>query len=65
MKKNKKSTMGKAARKMLVGGMTEEQEAVLTPIQMVFHSFIQDKIAMAGVCCFVLIFLCCVILPFL
>lgn len=64
MKKNKKSTMGKAARKMLVGGMTEEQEAVLTPIQMVFHSFIQDKIAMAGVCCFVLIFLCCVILPF-
>lgn len=63
MKKNKKSTMGKAAQKMLVGGMTEEQEAVLTPIQMVFRSFIGDKIAMAGVCCFLLIFLCCVILP--
>ncbi|MDE6608491.1 MAG: ABC transporter permease subunit [Lachnospiraceae bacterium] len=56
--------MGKAAKKMLVGGMTEEQEAVLTPIQMVFRSFIQDKIAMAGVLCFLLIFLCCVILPF-
>ena len=35
MKKNKKSTMGKAAQKMLVGGMTEEQEAVLTPIPFV------------------------------
>ncbi len=64
MKKNKKSTMGKATQRMLVGGMmSEEQEAVLTPIQMVFFSFIKDKIAMVGVFCFLLIFACCMILP--
>lgn len=64
-KKKEKSTVGKAASKMFVGGaMTEEQEAVLTPIQMVFRSFIHDKVAMAGVICFLFIFACCVILPF-
>ena len=56
--------MGKATQRMLVGGMmSEEQEAVLTPIQMVFFSFIKDKIAMVGVFCFLLIFACCMILP--
>ena len=64
MKKNKKSTMAKATQRMLVGGMlSEEQEAVLTPIQMVFFSFIKDKIAMVGVFCFLFIFACCMILP--
>ena len=65
MKKRRKSTVGAATKKMFLGGaMTEEQEEVLTPIQMVFRSFIQDKVAMAGVICFVFIFLCCVIIPF-
>ena len=56
--------MAKATQRMLVGGMmSEEQEAVLTPIQMVFFSFIKDKIAMVGVFCFLFIFACCMILP--
>lgn len=64
-KKRRKSTVGTAAQKMFLGGaMTEEQEEVLTPIQMVFRSFLQDKVAMAGVICFIFIFLCCVIIPF-
>lgn len=64
-KKRKKSTVGKAAAKMAFGGsMTEEQEEILTPVQMVFRGFVHDKVAMAGVVCFVLIFLCCVVLPF-
>lgn len=65
-KKKKDSTARTAAKRMLLGGgtMTEEQEAVLTPMQMVFQSFVHDKVAMAGVICFVFIFLCCVIVPF-
>jgi peptide/nickel transport system permease protein len=64
-KNKKKSTVGTAAQKMLLGGqMTEEQEEILTPTQMVFRSFIHDKVAMAGVCCFLFIFACCVVLPF-
>lgn len=63
--KKRKSTVGTAAARMLMGGaMTEEQEAVLTPMQMVFRSFVHDKVAMAGVACFLFIFLCCVIVPF-
>ena len=65
MKKRRKSTVGAATKKMFLGGaMTEEQEEVLTPIQMVFRGFIQDKVAMAGAICFVFIFLCCIIIPF-
>ena len=65
-KKKKNSTARTAARRMILGGgtMTEEQEAVLTPMQMVFRSFVHDKVAMAGVLCFLFIFLCCVIVPF-
>lgn len=65
LKKNKKkSTVQAAAQKMMMGGtMSEEQEAILTPIQMVFKSFVQDKVAMAGVICFAFIFLCCLIVP--
>ena len=64
-KKTKKSTAGTAAQRMLLGGaLTEEQEAVLTPIQMVLRSFVKDKVAMAGVVCFLFIFLCCIVLPF-
>ena len=56
-KNKKKSTVGTAAQKMLLGGqMTEEQEEILTPTQMVFRSFIHDKVAMAGVCCFFIYF---------
>ncbi len=63
-KNKKKSTVGTAAQKMLLGGqMTEEQEEILTPTQMVFRSFIHDKVAMAGVCCFLFIFVCCLVLP--
>ena len=65
-KKKKSSTAQTAAKRMLLGGgtMTEEQEAVLTPMQMVFRSFVHDKVAMAGVICFLFIFLCCVVVPF-
>lgn len=64
-KKSRKSTVGTAAQKMFLGGaMTEKQEEVLTPIQMVFRGFMQDKVAVAGVICFVFIFLCCIIIPF-
>ncbi len=64
-KKKKKSTVGMAASRMAVGGaMTEEQEEILTPVQMVYRSFLEDKVAMAGVFCFLFIFLCCVVLPF-
>lgn len=64
-KRKRKSTAEMTAQKMLLGGaMTEDQEEVLTPIQMVVKSFVHDKVAMAGVICFVFIFLCCVILPF-
>ncbi|MGN0348549.1 MAG: ABC transporter permease subunit [Roseburia sp.] len=64
-KRTKKSTGELVAHKMLFGGaLTEEQEAVLTPMQMVLRSFVRDKVAMAGVICFAFIFLCCVILPY-
>ena len=64
-KKREKSTVGKAAQRMVFGGaLTEEQEEILTPIQMVFRSFVQDKVAMTGVICFLFIFMCCVVLPF-
>lgn len=62
--KHKASTAERAATKMMFGSaMTEEQEEILTPIQMVFRSFIRDKVAMAGVICFLFIFLSCMILP--
>ena len=66
-KKNKKKplTMMLATRRMLAGGTaTEEEEVLVTPFQMVVRNFIQDKVAVAGVICFLLIFFCCIILPF-
>lgn len=63
-KRNKASTGEVVAKKMFLGGaMTEEQEETLTPIQQVIRAFMQDKIAMAGLCCFVFVFLCCLVLP--
>ena len=57
--------MSKAAQRMVMGGMPQEEEEILqSPMRMAFQSFLHDKIAMAGVFCFVIIFLCCVILPF-
>ena len=57
--------MGKAAQRMVMGGMPQEEEEILqSPMRMALQSFLHDKIAMAGVFCFVIIFLCCVILPF-
>lgn len=66
-KKNAKktSTAQRTAEKMILGGgaMTEEQEEILTPVQMVVRSFVHDKVAMAGVIVFMVIFLSCLILP--
>lgn len=57
--------MGKAAQRMVLGGMPQEEEELLqSPMRMALQSFVHDKIAMAGVICFVVIFLCCIILPF-
>lgn len=70
MAKNKKeqvrrSTASTAAQRMIMGGLPQEKEEVhQSPFQMVLKSFLQDKIAMAGLICFVLIFLCCIVLPF-
>lgn len=62
--RNKASTGEVVAKKMFLGGaMTEEQEETLTPIQQVIRAFMQDKIAMAGLCCFIFVFICCLILP--
>nr|WP_318702420.1 ABC transporter permease subunit [uncultured Acetatifactor sp.] len=66
-KKNKKKplTMTLAARRMMAGGAAaEEEEVLITPFQMVVRNFIHDKVAVAGVICFLLIFFCCIILPF-
>lgn len=65
IRRNKAAAGEVVARKMFLGGaMTEEQEETLTPIQQVIRAFMQDKIAMAGLCCFVFVFLCCLVLPF-
>ena len=57
--------MSKAAQRMVMGGMPQEEEEILqSPMRMALQSFLHDKIAMAGIFCFVIIFLCCVILPF-
>lgn len=65
IRRNKASAGEVVAKKMFLGGaMTEEQEETLTPIQQVIRAFMQDKIAMAGLLCFVFVFLCCLVLPF-
>ena len=61
----RRSTASKAAQRMVMGGLPQEEEEVLqSPLQMVVRSFLHDKIAVTGLVLFVVIFLCCVILPF-
>ena len=56
--------MSKAAQRMVMGGMPQKEEEILqSPMRMALQSFLQVKIAMAGIFCFVGIFVCCVILP--
>lgn len=64
--KKKKSTAAAAAQRMLVGGNAAEfeQEEMISPAKMVVQNFIHNYVAMTGVICFVIIFLCCMILPF-
>ena len=64
-KSPRRSTASKAAQQMMMGGMPQEEEEVLqSPMQMVLHDFLRDKIAMIGVILFTFIFLCCVFLPY-
>ena len=66
-KRKKPLTMMLATRRMVAGQpapASEEEEAMLTPFQMVVNNFLHDKVAVARVICFVLIFLCCIVLPF-
>ena len=63
----RKSTAAAAAERMVMGGMPQEdqdEELMQSPMRMVVASFIRDKIAMIGLCAFIVIFLCCMILPF-
>ncbi len=64
-KKKKRSTVRRAASRMMTGEiLSEEQERILTPGRMVWESFVRDKVAMAGVVCFLFLFLCCMALPY-
>ena len=63
----RKSTAAAAAERMVMGGMPQEEqddELMQSPVRMVVASFLRDKIAMIGLCAFIIIFLCCMILPF-
>ena len=63
----RKSTAAAAAERMVMGGMPQEEqdeELMQSPVRMVVTSFLRDKIAMVGLCAFIIIFLCCMILPF-
>lgn len=63
----RKSTAAAAAERMFLGGMPQEEqdeELMQSPMRMALASFIKDKIAMVGLCLFVIIFLCCMLLPF-
>ncbi len=61
----RRSTASKAAQRMVMGGLPQEEEEVLqSPLQMVVHSFVRDKIAITGMVLFIVIFICCIILPF-
>lgn len=63
----RKTTAAAAAERMFLGGMPQEEqdeELMQSPMRMALGSFIKDKIAMIGLCLFVIIFLCCMILPF-
>ena len=63
----RKSTAAAAAERMVMGGMPQQEqdeELMQSPMRMVVGSFIRDKIAMIGLCAFIIVFLCCMILPF-
>ena len=61
----RRSTISKAGQRMVMGGLPQEEDEVLqSPLQMVLHSFLRDKVAMTGLVLFFVIFLCCVVLPF-
>ncbi len=61
----RKSTAAAAAQRMMLGGLPQEEEELMqSPARMVVQSFVHDKVAMTGLILFLLIFLCCIILPF-
>ena len=61
----RKSTAAAAAQRMVMGGMPQEEDELMqSPIRMVVQSFLHDKVAMTGLVLFLLIFLCCIVLPF-
>ena len=62
---NRKSTAAAAAHRMMLGGLPQEEEELMqSPARMVVQSFVHDKVAMTGLILFLLIFLCCIVLPF-
>ncbi len=65
-KKRRKGTMASATERMLVGQNIniEEEEELVTPMQQVVRNFVENKVAMTGMFCFLVILLCCIILPF-
>ena len=61
----RKSTAAAAAQRMMLGGFPQEEEELMqSPARMVVQSFVHDKVAMTGLILFLLIFLCCIVLPF-
>ena len=61
----RKSTAAAAAQRMMLGGLPQEDEELMqSPARMVVQSFVHDKVAMTGLILFLLIFLCCIVLPF-
>ena len=61
----RKSTAAAAAKRMMLGGLPQEEEELMqSPARMVVQSFVHDKVAMTGLILFLLIFLCCIVLPF-
>ena len=61
----RKSTAAAAAQRMMLGGLPQEEEELMqSPARMVVQSFVHDKVAMTGLILFLLIFLCCIVLPF-
>ncbi len=61
----RKSTAAAAAQRMVLGGLPQEEEELMqSPARMVLQSFVHDKVAMTGLILFLIIFLCCIILPF-
>ncbi len=61
----RKSTAAAAAQRMVVGGLPQEEDELMqSPVRMVVQSFLHDKVAMTGLILFLVIFLCCIVLPF-